>query len=568
MLRRLAVLLLTAAFALPIGQAKAHPHVFVTVKSTLVYEEGKLGAVQHAWRFDDMFSAFASQGLDVDGDGRLSREELKELAEVNVTSLKEFDFFTFARAGGRDIAFGQPVDYWLDHDGTALTLHFTLPVRQGQADETTRVEIYDPSYFVSFSLAEDSPATLEGAGNGCRVDAQGPETDMGGQKLSEDFFSNLNPEDGWGKQFANVMTVRCGEAAVAYARSIVPSSAAPESEPLPETAADHLAAPVDIAARVDQALRIAESAPLQDVPKAQAAAPAKPANSALGAFGVVRPDGAAQPTSGVFGWIARQQAGFYKAMSEALAKSRENGSAFSVLAALSFAYGIFHAAGPGHGKAVISSYLLATGETLRRGILISFLAALAQAATAVAIVGVFAVLLGATSQAMGVAAWWLEAASYALIVALGVGLLFRRSLVPLVHRHDENCDHSHGPRVEDLDGEFGWRRAGAAILAIGLRPCTGALLILVFAIAQGLVWAGIAATFIMALGTALTVSLIATLAVVAKHLALQLAAGSSRPKARRAVRFVEIAAGFAVLAFGLMLLGGLLTAGVPPAVAG
>ena len=216
---------------------------------------------------------------------------------------------------------------------------------------------------------------------------------------------------------------------------------------------------------------------------------------------------------------------------------------------------------------MISSYLLATGETLRRGILISFLSAMAQAVTAVIVVGVFAVLLGATSQAMGVAAWWLEAASYALIVTLGVALLFRRSLIP-AHRHDENCDHSHGPRVEDLDGEFGWRRAWAAILAVGLRPCTGALLILVFALAQGLVWAGVAATFIMALGTAITVAAIATLAVTAKHLALWLAAGSSRPRARKALRVVEVMAGFAVLAFGLMLLGGLLTAGVPSAVAG
>jgi ABC-type nickel/cobalt efflux system permease component RcnA len=280
---------------------------------------------------------------------------------------------------------------------------------------------------------------------------------------------------------------------------------------------------------------------------------------------------AANPSSsGFFGWIARQQSTFYKAMSEALAASKESGSALFLLASLAFSYGVFHAAGPGHGKAVISSYLLATGETLKRGIAISFAAAIAQAIVAILVVGIFAVLLGVTSQAMGVAAWWLEAASYLLIVLLGIAVIFRRSLIParFRHVHDENCDHSHGPRVEDLDGEFGWRRAGAAVLAVGLRPCTGALLILVFALAQGLIWTGIAATFAMAFGTAFTVAAIATLAVTAKQLAVKLAAGSSAVRARRALRVVEITAGFAVLAFGLILLGGLMQAGVPAAVAG
>src|SRR6201999_2652179 len=109
---------LSLCSALP---AAAHPHVFVTVKSTIVYENGVPKAVKHAWRFDDMFSAFAVQGLDIDTDGKLSRSELQALAEVNVSSLKEFDFFTFGKAGKGDLAFGKPVDYWLDHDGTALT---------------------------------------------------------------------------------------------------------------------------------------------------------------------------------------------------------------------------------------------------------------------------------------------------------------------------------------------------------------------------------------------------------------------------------------------------------------
>ena len=174
-----------------------------------------------------------------------------------------------------------------------------------------------------------------------------------------------------------------------------------------------------------QALKIAEAQPLGEIPAApvQTASADTKSSAALGAFGVVRPDGTMgqTPTTGLFGWIMRQQSAFYRSMSQALTASKADGSAFLLLAGLSFAYGVFHAAGPGHGKAVISSYLLATGETLRRGVAISFAAAMAQAVTAVLVVGVLAVLFGATSHAMGVASWWLEAASYVLVAALGIG---------------------------------------------------------------------------------------------------------------------------------------------------
>ena len=161
----------------------------------------------------------------------------------------------------------------------------------------------------------------------------------------------------------------------------------------------------------------------------------------------------------------------------------------------------------------------------------------------------------------------MEAASYGLVVLLGIALLFRRSLIPARagHVHDENCDHRHGPDLKDLDGEFGWRRAGAAVIAVGLRPCTGALIVLVFALAQGLLWAGVAATFAMAFGTAITVACIATLAVVAKDVALKRGAGWSRPRTRDLRRLIESAAGFACLALVLIRIGSLLATGVPAA---
>ncbi len=567
MLRRLSPAI-AAALALSASPAAAHPHVFVTVKSTVVYEAEVTKAVRHAWRFDDMFSAFAVQGLDTNGDGKLSREELQPLAEVNVASLKEFDFFTFGKAGSGDIAFNQPVDYWLDYDGTALTLNFTLPVASAPKSDTVRIEIYDPSYFVSFALAKETPAALEGAPEGCRIDAEEPGNQAAPNgRLTEDFFSNLEPGSSWGKQFANIMAVRCGADALAFAETQKPKA----PEPALDSAPGPQPAPQDAPTSV-------EAAPLQQMPgqgSANSGATAKPSGPSLGAFGLVRPDGAASaPGDGVFGWIAQQQSAFYSKMSAALSASKADGSAFLLLAGLSFAYGVFHAAGPGHGKAVISSYLLATGETLRRGIAISFAAAIAQAVTAIAVVGLLAAIVGATSRAMGATAWWLEAASYALIVLLGITLLFRtvRAAVGTLrgeHVHDHSCGpdcgHAHAPQPSALAGEFDWKRAASAVLAIGLRPCTGALIILVFALTQGLIWTGIAATFAMALGTAITVTAIAALAVGAKSLALRLASTSSNGVGTIALHGIEVVAGFAVLGFGLMLLGGLLSSGAPVA---
>ncbi|GLK57033.1 ABC-type nickel/cobalt efflux system permease component RcnA [Methylopila capsulata] len=291
---------------------------------------------------------------------------------------------------------------------------------------------------------------------------------------------------------------------------------------------------------------------------------------AAGPFGVGRPDGpgGAPAAGGLLGWIAAQQSSFYRSLSAAIRAAKTDNAALFSLAGLSFAYGVFHAAGPGHGKAVISSYLIATGEGFRRGVALSTLAALAQAVTAIAAVGLIAVVLGATSMAMGVATWWLEAASYAVILTLGLVLVWRKGRGFLrtlrgqaAHVHGPDCAHEHGVDPKLVEGRVDWRRAGAAVLAIGLRPCTGALVVLVFALAQGILWAGVAATFAMAAGTAVTVAAIAALAVGAKGLALRLAA--ARPGAGSvALAGLETLAALVVLAFGAIMLAGLLLTGV------
>ncbi|MCD0417163.1 nickel/cobalt transporter [Rubrivivax sp. JA1024] len=309
------------------------------------------------------------------------------------------------------------------------------------------------------------------------------------------------------------------------------------------------------------------------------------------------PKGTPEPQAGgIIGWLLAQQSAFYKQMSATIRAAKADGSAVWTLLGISFAYGVFHAAGPGHGKAVISSYLVANEETARRGIALSFISALLQALVAVSIVGVCAWLLNATASTMCSAERAIEIGSYALIALFGARLVwvkgggFLRALqasmrkpqlamagVPAAlvdhdhhhhdhdhdhgghghaharaahgdhrhHHHDhghdhahahhdhhhhhgpgeacDHCGHSHGPEPSELAGPGGWRRGLGAVLTVGIRPCSGAILLLVFALAQGLFWAGIVATFVMGLGTAITVATIAVAAVSAKGLARKLA---------------------------------------------
>jgi ABC-type nickel/cobalt efflux system permease component RcnA len=315
-------------------------------------------------------------------------------------------------------------------------------------------------------------------------------------------------------------------------------------------------------------------------------------------FGGPRPPAEPQ-VGGIIGWILAKQSEFYREMSATIRAAKSDGSAVWTLLGISFAYGIFHAAGPGHGKAVISSYLVANEETARRGIVLSFASALLQALVAVAIVAVFAWLLSSTAKTMCSAEKAIEIASYCLIAAFGARLVwtkgggFMRALQakPAMamaaahhhdhghdrdhdhhdhhhghdhshdhgHVHDEHCGHSHGPTPDQLAGPGGWRRGLGTIFAVGMRPCSGAILVLVFSLAQGLFWAGIAATFVMGLGTAITVATIAVVAVSAKGLARRLSAGREG-SGTLIMRGIEFGAAGLVLLFGLGLLFGYLAA--------
>jgi ABC-type uncharacterized transport system substrate-binding protein len=198
------------ALALGVGVAAAHPHVYVVVKSEIVYDaEGRMTGVRHAWTFDDMFSTYATQGLESKQKGVFTREELAPLAEVNVTSMKEFDFFTQGKLNGQKIEFADPKDYWLDFTNQELTLHFTLPVKAPARVQDLSFDIYDPVYFVSFELAEKDPVTLVAAPETCKLAVAKPKDTGGARTLSESAVSQMDPKNPFGTQFASTISVKC-----------------------------------------------------------------------------------------------------------------------------------------------------------------------------------------------------------------------------------------------------------------------------------------------------------------------------------------------------------------------
>ncbi|MCP9230013.1 nickel/cobalt transporter [Mesorhizobium sp. LMG 17147] len=352
---------------------------------------------------------------------------------------------------------------------------------------------------------------------------------------------------------------------------------------------------------------------------------------AQSSLGIGTNDGMAPTATGPFAhilmWINLRQQEFYHALAGAMKAMRQDGSRLWLLIGLSFAYGIFHAAGPGHGKAVISSYMVANEVALKRGIMLSFVSALLQALTAIVVMLLAYFVLRGTAISMTDAAWFLEIMSYVFVTLFGAWLLWRKAGPAILrlfgaspgyslsaaqaghshaghshsahahaahshalhahddhdHAHDhhdhgahhhahaahdhhshaagevcETCGHSHAPDPALLSGDrFDWRTAWSAVAAVGIRPCSGALIVLSFALLNGLWFGGILSVLAMALGTAITVSALATLAVTAKNWAVYFA-GDGR-MGNRIHSFVEIGGAAFVFLFGLLLLSASLT---------
>lgn len=291
--------------------------------------------------------------------------------------------------------------------------------------------------------------------------------------------------------------------------------------------------------------------------------------------------------AGFFGQVSVWQSHFYRQLTGAVRAWQAEGGAAWALIGLSFAYGVFHALGPGHGKAVISSYVLANRQTARNGALLALASALIQALVAIALVAVLALIFNATAATMNNATRWLELGSYALVTLLGMWLVWVKAIRPLLrtragpapaesmldhghghehshhqhHDHDCGCGHAHVAAPAQVSGSLNWRRAATAILAVGLRPCSGALIVLVFALAQGFFLAGVASALAMGLGTGLTVAALACLAVAAGGAATRIGSRLSSAGAARLRYGVEALAALAVLLLGVMLLGGVIAGG-------
>ncbi len=193
--------------------ALAHPHVWVTMNSELVYApDGSVTGINHSWAFDDMFSAFATQGTESKVKGQFSREELAPLAKVNVELLKEYDYFTYVTADGQKAELTDPAPgYWLDYTNQILTLHFTLPFKTPVKAKLLKVEVYDPTIFVDFEWAKKTPVSVANLPHGCKLDVVMPRemTYSEGKALSQIPADEQNTTMAWGAQFANRILVNC-----------------------------------------------------------------------------------------------------------------------------------------------------------------------------------------------------------------------------------------------------------------------------------------------------------------------------------------------------------------------
>jgi len=292
-----------------------------------------------------------------------------------------------------------------------------------------------------------------------------------------------------------------------------------------------------------------------------------------------------------FAQMAMWQSHFYRQLTGAVRAWQQDGWAAWLLLGLSFAYGVFHALGPGHGKAVLAAYVLANRETVKNGAILALLSAFLQALVAITLVGIAAGVLNVSGLALTRATWWLEIASYAMMVALGAWLVFRQMIRPVWrwltqrlarasaasvkndashhdhhdhhdqhHQHDEHCGHLHAPDPAMLTGRLTWSKASSAILAVGLRPCTGAIFVLVFSLAQGFFIAGVAAALAMGLGTGLTVAALTTASLWLNQATVSVAGGQQRLVGRWLLLAVQGLASVALLTLGILLFGAALNA--------
>lgn len=569
--------IVVGALALGAGVAQAHPHIWIDAKAKIVFNDaGELTGIYNTWTFDEAFSVWQIQGLDTNNDGITSSEEMQDLADENLKALAEYKFYTLAGEGDATLPMAAMDDGKFVFADNRSTFTFGIePQAPYRIEGKFELAVADPEFYVAITFAGLSDVELVNAPAGCRLGAEPP------RELPPEVQARL------GELSADVLSLPPDlEAAVRGSQGSIVIDCSDAAAPLP----------------------VASTA-LEAVTQVAETKPATPFG------GPPQEPGFKIDRNGPLGFLVVWQEGFYKSLTVALGQLRTDWTAFWVLGGLSFLYGIFHAAGPGHGKVVIGSYMLANERQVRRGVLLSFGSGLLQAVVAIVVVGIAAIALKVSTEAMDLAVVWIERTAYGLMVLLGLWLVARK-LFGWGHRHDApnlgavahaslhqsearhallaegrgfqfraasatpgaggydaygrapghaHYGHDHGDEghehghhhhhhVVTADQTGGdWREQLGVVLSSGLRPCSGALLVLVFAWSQGVFLAGVASAFLMGLGTAITVSVLAVMAVSAKGLARRVL-DTNGNLGSRLVGLAEIAGALVVLAFGLAML--------------
>jgi nickel/cobalt transporter (NicO) family protein len=610
-MRRL-VFALSALLSLWPLSALAHPHIFIDARASVTFNDaGEVVSVHNIWMFDEAYSAWSVQGLDTDHDGKLSEAELQPLADDNMNGLADYEYYTFAGEGkDPNLKFGHGSKPLLvmGADGKT-TLDFDVPLAKPYAiRKALELSIDDPEYYVAISFKDAHEVSLVNAPKNCAVTMEDPKEMP--PALADALYAlppdvtKLPPElEQAMRGMQGAILINCPGG------SATGKTAAPVAAVSPANALDAVNAMAD--ASLDGAAP--DRGDMAAPPARQALTlPIFTGNIPFGA--APNEPGLNLPRTGFLGWISAQQQAFYLALEKSMAGLKDNWTGFWVLGLLSFLYGIFHAAGPGHGKVVISSYVLANEAQVRRGILLSFLSAMMQSLVAIGFVLIAASVLGMTAMAMSDAANWIGILSYAMIAVLGLWLIVRKIFGwghthdHGEHRHDETRElssrqmlvrqrmgtpahvlatggpqltsfrtsgpdsygrlsgdehygHSHGDEPHEHGHAHvvtpdqihgGWREQLSVVAAVGIRPCSGALIVLAFALSQGLLLAGIVAVLLMGLGTAITTGALASIAVGFKGLARGLA-GSDNKFTGALVWWAELLAAFGVFAFGVIL---------------
>jgi nickel/cobalt transporter (NicO) family protein len=575
-----------------------------------------------------------------------SEAELQPLADENMKGLAAYNFYTSAgEPGQQDLVFHAMPDPRLDYANQQTTLRFTIGLDHPyRIQKRLEIGIDDPEYYVAITFDGPQSIRLENAPPGCHA--------------------ILNPPKPIPVDLANQLA--------AIGANVV------KIPPKLEAAMRGMQGSIDVSC--DYAVTGPKQNPTAEGVTADNATTAVDAVNAMGATDAIGtgkpiPFGGPPreltsflPIGGLFLWILNQQQRFYELLTGTMAQMKSNGAAFWVLGSLSFLYGIFHAAGPGHGKVVISSYVLANEQQYRKGMLLSFAAAMMASTVAVVFILFAASVLRLTGMVMGNLADWLDDGSYAMVSLLGLWLMIRHifglghhhhhddeppsarddhadrrrarellyagdeeddalaghrhgapeqarihaheetpvsanilarafetsaasargAAIPAYayaeagprydhggldhhdhdrhgdnhhggghhhdgHHHDHEPEHTHVAVVPSQLKTGNWREALGVVFAVGLRPCSGALVVLVFALSQGVLWAGIASVFLMGIGTAITVATLATIAMFAKGAARRLS-GRRHTIAMRIVWWGELFGAFFVFAFGILLI--------------